>query len=131
MFLKIYFTPYDQIDEIFVCMMHEVETKVAENILSIPLAEFPPLLPDSYNHVIDGYMFCPHLAEHNCNCRKPKPGMIHALGIQHAAYFKHSWMIGDSIFDVLAGWNAGIRNNILIDCNEEPKIWTTVDLLNI
>ena len=29
---------------------------------------------------IDAIFFCPHATEDNCDCRKPKPGMLQAIG---------------------------------------------------
>ncbi len=63
---------------------------------------------------IDAFYFCPHhpIAGQgpyriDCDCRKPKPGMIlkasEALGIDPS----RSFMIGDKNDDLLAGWRAG------------------------
>ena len=56
---------------------------------------------------IDAVRYCIHLPEQNCSCRKPQPGMLHAL----AAYFKHSLagvpFVGDRVSDILAARAAG------------------------
>lgn len=116
--------PYDQIDDIFKKMVLEADDLVSLDIANVnSKAGVDALeLPDEYNPVITDYMFCPHIPEHECNCRKPRPGMIHALGIKYEAHFKSSWMIGDSDSDVRAGYAAGIRNNILLDATVEPGI---------
>jgi D-glycero-D-manno-heptose 1,7-bisphosphate phosphatase len=58
---------------------------------------------------IDAAYFCPHRADENCPCRKPRPGMLlqaaQELGIDLAA----SWMVGDNITDMQAGRAAGAR----------------------
>jgi histidinol-phosphate phosphatase family protein len=69
---------------------------------------------------LNAVYFCPHhpdkgfpgeVAEFkiDCECRKPKPGML----IQAAARFnidlENSWMVGDSFRDVEAGKNAGCK----------------------
>lgn len=67
--------------------------------------------------------FCPHTDEHNCACRKPKPGMIWHLAVKHQIDLSRSWIIGDKRTDILAGWNAGIRRLILIDHDAPPVMW--------
>jgi D-glycero-D-manno-heptose 1,7-bisphosphate phosphatase len=58
---------------------------------------------------IDRAYLCPHRAEDNCDCRKPRPGMLlraaHEFDIDLAA----SWMIGDNITDMQAARAAGVR----------------------
>jgi len=65
---------------------------------------------------IDAYRFCPHHPEAevadyrvDCDCRKPKPGMLldtaKELGVDLAA----SWMVGDRVTDLEAGACAGCR----------------------
>lgn len=63
----------------------------------------------SHGGRIDRAFFCPHRADENCLCRKPRPGMLlqaaHELDIDLSA----SWMIGDNITDMQAGRAAGAR----------------------
>jgi D-glycero-D-manno-heptose 1,7-bisphosphate phosphatase len=60
--------------------------------------------------------FCPHHPEitGECECRKPKPGMIlkaiHEFNINPS----ESVLIGDKKSDILAGENAGIGKNLFI-----------------
>lgn len=74
------------------------------------------LLRDLENEGIEvsGYNFCPHLPIENCLCRKPKPGMLLKELKRGPVALEECYMIGDSWTDLLAGRNAGIRNNILI-----------------
>jgi len=57
---------------------------------------------------------CPHLEEDNCNCRKPKPGMIEKCFKKYEISKKASWVIGDSERDIEAGISSGISNTILL-----------------
>lgn len=51
---------------------------------------------------IAGVYFCPHLETLNCNCRKPKPGMIDQIKNDYPNIdLIHSLMIGDSIGDMM------------------------------
>lgn len=80
---------------------------------------------------IDGFYYCPHHVEgtvaaysHECDCRKPKPGMILRACREHAIDPQKSWMIGDILDDVEAGKTAGCRS-VLIDLGTEraPETW--------
>lgn len=50
---------------------------------------------------------CPHDFSDQCDCRKPRPGMILRLASTHHLDLANSWMIGDSPSDVEAGLAAG------------------------
>jgi D-glycero-D-manno-heptose 1,7-bisphosphate phosphatase len=58
--------------------------------------------------------FCPHDPESNCDCRKPKPGMLNQANEKHNIDMEKSWMIGDKEADVAAANSAGIKNTILV-----------------
>ncbi|MBN2521820.1 MAG: D-glycero-beta-D-manno-heptose 1,7-bisphosphate 7-phosphatase [Bacteroidales bacterium] len=70
---------------------------------------------------IDAFYYCPHhpgaLIEKyriECECRKPKPGML-LKAIEELKINPHcSFMIGDKESDMLAGKNAGIAHNLLV-----------------
>jgi D-glycero-D-manno-heptose 1,7-bisphosphate phosphatase len=52
---------------------------------------------------IDAIIFCPHITEDKCDCRKPKPGMIIDICERfHVEDVSHVMMIGDSIRDLQA-----------------------------
>ncbi len=69
---------------------------------------------------IDAIYFCPHTKEENCNCRKPKTGMIDFAVKAHNIDLSQSWFIGDSIkYDVPLGKAVRVKT-ILI--NEGHKI---------
>lgn len=46
---------------------------------------------------------CFHRAEDNCECRKPKPGLLRDAMNHTRARPETSWMVGDRATDVLAG----------------------------
>jgi D-glycero-D-manno-heptose 1,7-bisphosphate phosphatase len=50
-----------------------------------------------------------------CDCRKPAPGMLHALAARMRFDPAASWMIGDSTADVAAGRAAGMRAGLIFD----------------
>jgi len=65
---------------------------------------------------ITDYRFCPHHPDitGECECRKPKPGMILSLAKEYNIDLKKSIMIGDSLSDIKAAKNAGITKSYLV-----------------
>ena len=58
--------------------------------------------------------YCPHSPNSDCNCRKPKPGMLIEAKNTHSINMKKSWMVGDSERDIIAANLAGIENTIMV-----------------
>ena len=52
---------------------------------------------------IAGIFYCPHTPEENCNCRKPKSGLIEAIERALCVSAKHVPIIGDTLRDLEAG----------------------------
>lgn len=70
---------------------------------------------------IDAFYYCPHhvdgtIPEYSvdCECRKPKPGLILRAASDWQLDLTNSWVIGDIYDDVEAGQRAGCRT-VLID----------------
>ncbi len=66
--------------------------------------------------LIDKFYYCPHhpnatLEEFrkDCNCRKPKPGMLKDSANEFNINLTASWMIGDRVSDIVAGKAAGCK----------------------
>lgn len=53
--------------------------------------------------------FCPHAPDTECNCRKPKPGMLLTAAAKLQVAPADSFMVGDKPADVEAGRAAGCR----------------------
>ena len=73
---------------------------------------------------LDAIYFCPHHPhkgyegerpelKFDCDCRKPKPGMLLKAALDFNIDLAQSWMIGDSENDVKAGQNAGCRTALI------------------
>ena len=58
---------------------------------------------------IDALFYCPHSAEDNCTCRKPKTGMIEDIGRRFSVDLSDVYAIGDSLRDLQAFANAGCK----------------------
>ncbi len=62
---------------------------------------------------IEAVYHCPHLSEDNCECRKPKSGMLEKAAEDFAIDLEQSWMIGDSTRDIECGENAGCKTILI------------------
>lgn len=73
---------------------------------------------------IDGMYYCPHHPHKgyegeilelkiDCECRKPKPGMLMQAAQDYHIDLADSWMIGDGENDVTSGKNAGCKTALI------------------
>ena len=67
------------------------------------------LLLSSFKVVLDGLYYCPHAPNQECNCRKPKTGMLEQACHDHNIDLTRSIMVGDSQQDIQMGRNFGLR----------------------
>lgn len=58
---------------------------------------------------IDALFYCPHPAEANCTCRKPKPGMFEDIGRRFNVELKGAPSVGDSLRDLQASASVGAQ----------------------
>lgn len=70
--------------------------------------------------IIDEIYCCLHDNSDNCECRKPKPGMILDAAKKWNIDLDSSFMVGDRWKDIETGKNAGIKT-ILIDYKYNEK----------
>lgn len=69
---------------------------------------------------LDDIRVCFHVDADNCDCRKPKPGMLLAAAADHRIALADSWMVGDRWRDVGAGRAAGCRTVFVDHGYDEP-----------
>jgi D-glycero-D-manno-heptose 1,7-bisphosphate phosphatase len=69
---------------------------------------------------IDAVEACYHRHDEDCDCRKPKPGMLCRAAIRLGIDCTRSFMIGDRASDVAAGHAAGCRA-IFIDLGYDDE----------
>ena len=60
-------------------------------------------LVESAGGKIAAIFYCPHLPDDDCECRKPKPGLITAIETEFGESALGAWMIGDAQRDLEAG----------------------------
>lgn len=58
---------------------------------------------------VDEIYTCIHLEEHECDCRKPKTGMLKRAAIDFDLDLKRSYLVGDRWRDIEAGQAAGCK----------------------
>lgn len=91
---------------------------------------------------IDGIYVCPHHTDKgyagerpdykfDCNCRKPKAGLLLQAAKDFNIDLLQSYMIGDSQRDVEAGINANVKESIKIDSNKENALIKVLEDLQI
>lgn len=56
---------------------------------------------------IDALFYCPHAAEAQCSCRKPKPGMLEEIARRFGLDLDGVPSVGDSLRDLQAGLQLG------------------------
>jgi D-glycero-D-manno-heptose 1,7-bisphosphate phosphatase len=59
---------------------------------------------------IEKIYFCPHRPNENCNCRKPRTGMIINALSDFSIDISKSWLIGDSNTDIELAKNMGLKS---------------------
>ena len=52
-----------------------------------------------------------------CECRKPKPGLLNAVMDDLELSREQSWMVGDSVSDIEAGLAAGLKTALVFSSN--------------
>lgn len=82
---------------------------------------------------LDNIYYCPHHPDSgyigeikelkiDCNCRKPKPGLLFKASKDFNIDLSKSWMIGDSNNDILVGKNAGCKTALIGNGNFNQDI---------
>lgn len=82
---------------------------------------------------VDGIYICPHHPDKgfegerpeykiDCDCRKPKPGLLLQAAKDFNIDMSESYMIGDSHRDVEAGENAGVMKSFKVEENNENRL---------
>ena len=74
---------------------------------------------------VAGIYYCPHLPSGTveryaveCDCRKPKPGLLRKAAREHDIDLGASYMVGDMLRDVEAGEAAGCRGILIGEGNQ-------------
>lgn len=74
---------------------------------------------------LDDLYYCPHHTDKGfkgevpelkfeCDCRKPKIGMLKQAEAEHNINLPESWIIGDTSIDIMTGINAGMKTALVL-----------------
>jgi D-glycero-D-manno-heptose 1,7-bisphosphate phosphatase len=70
---------------------------------------------------LDGLYVCLHHPtvgeppyRHDCQCRKPRPGMLRRGEEELGADLSRSWVVGDRLSDVQLAWSVGARGALVL-----------------
>jgi histidinol-phosphate phosphatase family protein len=69
--------------------------------------------------VVDAVYVCPHHPDDGCDCRKPRPGLLHRAAADLGIDLSKSYVVGDREMDVLAGRACGCAT-VIVDTGPEP-----------
>lgn len=70
-------------------------------------------------------VFCPHGPDDDCDCRKPKPGLLLQIAEHYGQDLSDAYMVGDSLRDLQAGRAAGCRC-VLVKTGKGQKTWRKI-----
>jgi D-glycero-D-manno-heptose 1,7-bisphosphate phosphatase len=66
-------------------------------------------LLEQYGGNIEAIFFCPHGPKDDCDCRKPRPGMLKDIALRYQCGLTDVAFIGDTISDIRTARAAGAR----------------------
>lgn len=75
---------------------------------------------------INDVFYCMHTSEENCQCRKPKTGLVH-MAVDEARIrgkiidINQSYFVGDTIRDIETGKKAGLKTVLVFSGKEKPQ----------
>ncbi len=64
---------------------------------------------------IEAVYFCPHGWDENCECRKPKPGMVYQAQKDYSINLTECVLIGDDERDIITAHNANMKGILVTD----------------
>ena len=86
---------------------------IAKGLYSInTLNQIHQKMIDELHHFggeVSAILFCPHVDEQHCDCRKPKPGLFLELAKRSNCNLKEVYALGDAVRDLQAAAEAGAK----------------------
>ena len=73
---------------------------------------------------IDAIFYCPHAADEQCDCRKPRPGMLLSIGKRFGVSLQGVPMVGDSLRDLQAAIQVGAAPYLVMTGKGEQTLAT-------
>ncbi|NBU20578.1 D-glycero-beta-D-manno-heptose 1,7-bisphosphate 7-phosphatase [bacterium] len=78
-------------------------------------------LLSSWGVEIDYFSLCTHHPDEDCLCRKPKPKLIQDAARLFDVDLSQSYMVGDRLSDIKAGYAAGCKGSLLVLSGDGEK----------
>ncbi len=80
---------------------------------------------------IAAIFFCPHIPDEQCNCRKPKPGLLRQIETHFKIDLKGVIFIGDTVYDIEAARAMGCRSVLVKTGRGLETLASNIDLKDI
>lgn len=71
---------------------------------------------------IEAFVYCPHGPDDNCECRKPKPGLLEKIAAEFGLPLSGCPFIGDSLRDLQAAQAAGCEPVLVLTGNGKKTL---------
>ncbi len=78
---------------------------------------------------LNAIYYCPHTSDDQCECRKPKPGLLERAAREHNLDLRRSFVVGDRYGDVELAHGVGSRGVLVrtgygeVDLREHGAAW--------
>lgn len=79
---------------------------------------------------LDGIYYCPHHPDDNCDCRKPKIGLLKKIAQDFMINLKDAFFVGDSISDIQAAQAAHCKPVLVLTGKGQDTYKNYSNLLN-
>ena len=83
------------------------------------------------NGQVDEIFFCPHQPSDNCECRKPKPGLMLQIQKKYNVDLKECFFIGDSTTDIQLARTVGCKPILVLTGNGAKTLNENPDMQEI
>ena len=84
---------------------------------------------------VSGYVeeifFCPHHPDDGCACRKPKPGMLHAIQNKYGLSLSDLYFVGDSLADMGAAEAGNCKPLLVMTGNGKKTLAQNTALVTV
>jgi D-glycero-D-manno-heptose 1,7-bisphosphate phosphatase len=71
---------------------------------------------------VEGVYICPHRPDEDCNCRKPKPGLLLQAAEELRVDLSRSYLVGDALSDLQAANTAGVAGILVLTGRGQDQV---------
>ena len=111
---------------------------VSESDVGMVHQELAKMIVELKGPVLHQFYFCPHhpnatlpAYRQDCDCRKPKPGLLFRAAREWNVDLKASFLVGDRITDIIAGAKAGCRTVLVQTGKHLERPIETTEMLDL